>query len=552
MALFSFLDYTLKQEPPRIGNLRGMSAHFSNLLAGVLVLTSIGLPAAGQTLTLFGRNYLVQTFDYTSEITFPNPMPNGPATVGWNESEGAQWIGNNRFVLCSNEMGDVGSYKNQVIEAALQVSPAGIVTGFSYVRHLHINDNAPVASGGLGDPFSTKPRGVTVNVGTSGLGAGGNVIIADAVAEYAREISFVNGGLTGNLFSVFPPNDDFEDLVFAQDAQGGGLFYTVRQKSPHSVNVFTANGSLVNTWFVGPNGTPAQTGEPKGIAWLPESAALPDSLQGLGGVILVALDDLGPALAAYRMDGTAISIESIVHPLLNPGNQISLQIEAVTFDPQTGRLFLFQQGQLGNDNFVYVLSPDCNGNGIADPADIAQGLVADVNANGRPDNCELVSSVFCLADGSSSGLIACPCSNQGTAGRGCDNSAGTGGARLVASGYTFDDSLQFSSDGELPTVLSIFLQGSAASSAGVPFGDGVRCTSGSLKRLYVKNAAGGVAVAPAAGDAGVRAQSSSLGDVIQAGSKRWYQVYYRDPALNFCAAPQGSSWNVSSGLEVTW
>lgn len=521
-------------------------------LAAVVVLASSGSLAEAQSITLFGRTYQVQTFDYTNEITFANPMPTGPLTVGWNESEGAQWIGNNRFVLCSNEMADVGSYKNQVIEAALSVSPGGAVTGFSYVRHLHINDNTPIASGGLGDAFSTKPRGLTVNQGTTGLAAGGNVIIADADAEYAREISFAAGGLTGNLFSVFPPNDDFEDLVFARDVQGSERFYTVRQKVPHSVNVFDTSGALVNTWFVGPSGSPAQTGEPKGITWLPESATLPDSFRGLGGVILVSLDDLGPALAAYRMDGTSLSVESLTTPVLNPGNQTSLQIEALTFDPQSGRLFLFQQGQLGVDNFVYVLTPDCNGNGIGDPEEIAQGVGSDVNSNGRPDDCELVASAFCVADGSQAGMVPCPCANQGAPGRGCDNSAATGGARLAATGYTVNDSLQFASEGELGSVLSIFLQGSAVNVIGLPFGDGVRCTAGSLKRLYIKNAIGGVALAPVAGDASVRAQSANLGDVIQAGSKRWYQVYYRDPALTFCAAPQGSSWNVSSGLEVTW
>jgi hypothetical protein len=40
--------------------------------------------------------------------------------------------------------------------------------------------------------------------------------------------------------------------------------------------------------------------------------------------------------------------------------------------------------------------------------------------------------------------------------------------------------------------------------------------------------------------------------VILAGQERIYQVYYRDPNLAFCAAPQGSSFNVSNALRVSW
>lgn len=110
------------------------------------------------------------------------------------------------------------------------------------------------------------------------------------------------------------------------------------------------------------------------------------------------------------------------------------------------------------------------------------------------------------------------------------------------------------SSGEPPTVLSIFLQGDANTPAGIVFGDGVRCVSGGLKRMYVKNASGGVVSAPdfGAGDPSITTQSANLGDTIPAGGTRCYQVYYRDPVLSFCPNPPGNSWNVSSGLRITW
>jgi trimeric autotransporter adhesin len=159
---------------------------------------------------------------------------------------------------------------------------------------------------------------------------------------------------------------------------------------------------------------------------------------------------------------------------------------------------------------------------------------------------------FCLGDGSSSTQLACPCANNGIAGRGCENSASTGGAQLRASGDAFNDTLVLTSHGELPSALSIFLQGDAQLSSGALFGDGVRCVAGSRKRMYVKTAVGGIVRAPGAGDPPIRQQSANLGDPIAHGTRRWYQVYYRDPDANFCPGPQGGTFNVSSGIEVSW
>ena len=161
-----------------------------------------------------------------------------------------------------------------------------------------------------------------------------------------------------------------------------------------------------------------------------------------------------------------------------------------------------------------------------------------------------VGTAFCFGDGSLA--TPCPCGNNGTAGRGCDNSAATGGAQLTATGSVSPDTVVFQSAGELPTALSIFLQGNAVNLNGVVFGDGVRCAAGSLKRLYVKNAVGGTATAPVAGDPSVTTQSANLGDPITPGQSRWYQVYYRDPNLTFCPAPPGDSFNISSGLLIVW
>jgi len=157
---------------------------------------------------------------------------------------------------------------------------------------------------------------------------------------------------------------------------------------------------------------------------------------------------------------------------------------------------------------------------------------------------------YCFGDGSLA--TPCPCANTGVTGHGCDNSTGTGGAQISAAGATSPDSVVLTASGELPTVLSIFLQGDVDASAGITFGDGVRCVNGALKRLYVKNASGGVVSAPGFGDLSITDRSAALGDPLSPGDTRYYQVYSRDPDLSFCAAPPGNSWNVSNGRAITW
>lgn len=157
---------------------------------------------------------------------------------------------------------------------------------------------------------------------------------------------------------------------------------------------------------------------------------------------------------------------------------------------------------------------------------------------------------FCGGDGTGA---ACPCGNSGALGHGCENSASTGGASLTGSGSSSlsTDTVQFQTTGELPSALSIVIQGNGAA-ASVHFGDGLRCAGGSLKRLYVHAAVNGSITAPQAGDASVSARSAALGDPIPFGATRIYQVYYRDPNASFCPDPPGGTFNVSNAVAIVW
>jgi probable HAF family extracellular repeat protein len=162
---------------------------------------------------------------------------------------------------------------------------------------------------------------------------------------------------------------------------------------------------------------------------------------------------------------------------------------------------------------------------------------------------DLPGTPFCSVDVTST---ACPCAQSGAAGHGCANSQNASGAKLTTSGRLSPDTLVLTSSGELPTSLSIFLQGDAASASGIVFGDGVRCAAGHLLRLASKNAAGGTVQYPGPSDPSITARLAALGFPIPSGATRYYQTYYRDPSTTFCPAPPGDTFNISNGVAITW
>jgi Tol biopolymer transport system component len=223
----------------------------------------------------------------------------------------------------------------------------------------------------------------------------------------------------------------------------------------------------------------------------------------------------------------------------------------------TTRVSLELLGAQGNDDADYYPFLSADGRFVAFPS-FATNLVAG-DTNGALDvflHDRDASGFTSLCDPGLEGVIACPCVNPPSSrGRGCDNSAATGGASLGAFGiaYLSTDSLVFTTAGEKPTALSIVLQGPTPILAGQVFGQGVRCLGGSLKRLYTKSASGGSITAPnfGGGDPQVSVRSASLGDPIPAGGTRYYLVYYRDPIL-LGGCPATSTFNATQTGQVVW
>jgi hypothetical protein len=165
-----------------------------------------------------------------------------------------------------------------------------------------------------------------------------------------------------------------------------------------------------------------------------------------------------------------------------------------------------------------------------------------------------VSPMVAYCDPGSAGVAACPCGNPPAGStRGCDNSASTGGASINASGAAnlSADTLVFVTSNQRPTGTTILLQGTASLATGAPFGQGVRCVGGSLKRLYVKTASGGSITAPGPLDPTVSARSATLGDLIAPGATRFYAAYYRDPIVLGGCNPL-LTFNITNAGSVLW
>jgi alpha-tubulin suppressor-like RCC1 family protein len=167
----------------------------------------------------------------------------------------------------------------------------------------------------------------------------------------------------------------------------------------------------------------------------------------------------------------------------------------------------------------------------------------------RYAGCATCYAPFCLGDDGGRS-VRCPCANYGELGRGCDNSAATGGAMLAAAGSADPDRVVLTSTHEIPNALSIFVQGRAVRSSPAAFGDGAICIGDGFLRLGSKTAAAGTAIYPATGDASIRRRSSLQGDPILPGTFRYYQVFYLDPSSTFCRP--SSRFNASNAVMIAW
>jgi hypothetical protein len=233
------------------------------------------------------------------------------------------------------------------------------------------------------------------------------------------------------------------------------------------------------------------------------------------------------------------------------------------YDIYAGTFTLVGSHLMSAEQHVQLFSPFTQDQHVAVVADRSGGglpgrfLAAFESADAASGDSDIHGAIYGAGEFTSFcqpgvDAIACPCQNPPSLpGRGCDNSSGTGGAALGITGdpSIFGDTVVMQASFMKPTATCIFLQGSALANA--VFGQGVRCTGGTLKRLYVKQAVGGAATAPGIADPSISARSAELGDPLSMGITRYYSVYYRDPfVLGGCTAAQ--TFNTTQTVGMIW
>jgi dienelactone hydrolase len=138
----------------------------------------------------------------------------------------------------------------------------------------------------------------------------------------------------------------------------------------------------------------------------------------------------------------------------------------------------------------------------------------------------------------------CPCATLGADGRGCPHAADPLGAALAANGVTSPDSIALVATAMPATTACVFLQGDAHGT--LPLGDGALCAGGSLVRLGVAFASGGVASTPSGGELPVSVRG---GVTPGSGAMRVYQTWYRDATANYCTSATN---NLTSAVLLVW
>ena len=260
---------------------------------------------------------------------------------------------------------------------------------------------------------------------------------------------------------------------------------------------------------------------------------------------------------AISLDGQSVTFSSQAANLVP--NDTNGAWDVFVHDRVTGATERASVGPGGVQASLSSQSSTLSGNGryVCFQSSAANLVAGDTNARDDAFLCDrILVGYLSLCEPTSAGVLDCPCANQPSGpGRGCNNSAATGGAALAADGLASlaADTLVFTTSGEMPTATSILLQGDAANPGGQVLGQGVRCVVGAIRRLYVKTAVSGSITAPQipSGDATVSARSAALGDPIAPVSTRWYLVYYRDPTvLGTCSAQ--STYNTTQTFAIRW
>jgi hypothetical protein len=208
---------------------------------------------------------------------------------------------------------------------------------------------------------------------------------------------------------------------------------------------------------------------------------------------------------------------------------------------RSGASFTLMAGMTYTLNFNSLSPYLTDSNGNITGVDDRTTLLDDITIGTTP----ISALPYCFGDGVGT---PCPCGNDAPvgSGTGCLNSLGTGGLLVVSGTASIgSDTLVLTGSG-MPNSFVVYIQGTLASGsgAGVVFGDGKICVTGSLQRLGTELNSGGGSNLPSLANP---IPLAVRGAVTTPGIRN-YQIYYRNPTP-FCTA---ATFNLTNAVSVTW
>ena len=434
---------------------------------------------------------------------------------------------------------------------APQFSVGTVYTG--YFETWNSDNNSFLALCSLDDPLiaSTTDRGLMVIVHD---GAGGLISETAFLKEGdipAGQVEFLTDFQTGQ-----------HDLDYSQN---GHIAYIVDLNGDTAVDT----AIYVNNTLIAQEGSPS--GVVAGVNWSSGLSSAVLDVNNHGQLLFHGDLDTGGTAddRVIVFDGTIIAREGDGHPAIPAGMVFTGFGSGPMYCSDNGDVVYFgdwddpdttiDTGLFINDQLVIQEGVTMIGGlvvedvrGISDGfrmSDDGRYVICELNLVGNIEGAFLIDRgprpvTICVGDGTydiGGGPVACPCLNESTlgAGEGCKNSQGHGSILSVSGSLSVAGAdTVFSAVQARPSQPGMLVQG--ATLQALPFKDGILCMGNPTERVEV-------AFTDAGGNAATVGDIAALGNVSP-GDTRYYQYWYRDPALSPC----GNGSNFSQGLQILW
>jgi hypothetical protein len=221
----------------------------------------------------------------------------------------------------------------------------------------------------------------------------------------------------------------------------------------------------------------------------------------------------------YRLHPTSVGVDAGNNAGVPAGIVLDLALEP-RFQEQAGVPNTGAGTAPIVDIGAYECSPDCNGNGVGDPCDVALGTSLDVNGNGVPDECECFGGVapttYCTAKLNSQFCLPA----------------------IGSSGFASASNLQpfsITAANVLNLKSGLLFYGYAAQA--VPFQGGTLCVLSPIRRTPVQNSSGSASGTDCSGtfafDFNAHIASGADPLIQNVGQQVRAQYWSRDPADPF-------------------